>query len=157
MVTRKFRGVQLLLAAVAATTVLGGCASGLGARDYQRTEARRAMTVQYGVIQEVRVVKLEGTKTPLGSLGGAAIGGIAGSTVGGGRGASVATVIGAIAGGVAGSAVEEGVTRQTGLELTVRLDSGQTLAVVQADEGEGFRIGDRVRVLEDGRSTRVAR
>jgi outer membrane lipoprotein SlyB len=157
MVTTKCKGLRLLLVAAAAVTVLGGCAAGMGGRDYQRAEARRAMTVQYGVIQEVRVVKLEGTKTPLGSLGGAAIGGIAGSTVGSGRGASIATVIGAIAGGVAGSAVEEGATRQTGLELTVRLDNGQTLAVVQADEGEGFRIGDRVRVLEDGRSSRVAR
>lgn len=157
MVKRKMNALCRGLLAVAAVTMLGACASGMGGRDYQRTEARRTMSVQYGVIDAIRVVKLEGTKTPLGSLGGAAIGGIAGSTLGSGRGASVATVIGAIAGGVAGSAVEEGATRQTGIELTVRLDNGQILATVQADEGEGFRVGDRVRVLGDGRSSRVAR
>ena len=44
-----------------------------------------------------------------------------------------------------------------GLEVTVRLDNGQFLAVVQADEGEAFRAGERVRVLRDGGTTRVSR
>ena len=79
------------------------------------------------------------------------------STIGGGRGQAVATVIGAVAGGLAGSAVEEGATRTPGVEVTVRLDNGQFLAVVQADEGEGFRPGERVRILRDGGTTRVTR
>ena len=71
--------------------------------------------------------------------------------------AAAATVIGAVAGGLAGSAVEEGATRTPGVEVTVRLDNGQYLAVVQADGGEGFRAGERVRVLRDGGTTRVSR
>ena len=47
--------------------------------------------------------------------------------------------------------------KQTGIEVTVRLDSGQHLAVVQADGGENFRSGERVRVLRDGATTRVTR
>ena len=70
---------------------------------------------------------------------------------------AVATVIGAVAGGLAGSAVEERATRTPGVEVTVRLDNGQFLAVVQADEGEGFRPGERVRILRDGGTTRVTR
>ena len=105
----------------------------------------------------MRAVQLEGTKTPVGSVAGAAVGGIAGSTIGGGRGQAVATVIGAVVGGVAGAAVEEGATRTPGVEVTVRLDNGQFLAVVQADEGERFRAGERVRVLRDGGTTRVSR
>ena len=155
----KSRGVKLraMAAAVVAVLVLGGCAQGLGGGTYSRTEARRAMTVQFGTIESVRGVQLEGTKTPIGSVAGAAVGGIAGSTVGGGRGQAVATVIGAVAGGLAGSAVEEGATRTPGVEVTVRLDNGQFLAVVQADEGEGFRPGERVRILRDGGTTRVTR
>ena len=149
--------LRAIVAGLSAVLLLGGCAQGLGGGAYSRTEARRAMTVQFGTIEAVRAVQLEGTKTPIGSVAGAAIGGIAGNTVGGGRGQAVATVIGAVAGGLAGSAVEEGATRQAGVEVTVRLDNDQFLAVVQADEGEGFRPGERVRVLRDAGTTRVSR
>jgi len=115
------------------------------------------MTVQFGTVESVRAVQLEGTKTPIGSVAGAAVGGIAGSSVGGGRGAAAAAVIGAVAGGVAGAAIEEGATRTRGVEVTVRLDNGQFLAVVQADEGEAFRAGERVRVLRDAGTVRVSR
>ena len=151
------RKLRAMAAAAVAVLVLGGCAQGLGGGTYSRTEARRAMTVQFGTVESVRAVQLEGTKTPVGSVAGAAIGGIAGNTVGGGRGQAIATVIGAVAGGLAGSAVEEGATRQPGVEVTVRLDNGQFLAVVQADEGERFRLGERVRILRDAGTTRVSR
>ena len=155
----KSRRIKLraVAAAAVAVLVLGGCAQGLGGGTESRTEARRAMTVQFGTIESVRGVQLEGTKTPIGSVAGAAVGGITGSTIGGGRGQAVATVISAVAGGLAGSAVEEGATRTPGVEVTVRLDNGQFLAVVQADEGEGFRPGERVRILRDGGTTRVTR
>ena len=39
----------------------------------------------------------------------------------------------------------------------MRLDNGQFLAVVQADEGERFRLGERVRILRDAGTTRVSR
>ena len=115
------------------------------------------MTVQFGMVESVRAVQLEGTKTPVGPVAGAAVGGIAGSGVGGGRGAAIATVLGAVAGGVAGAAIEEGATRKPGVEVTVRLDNGEYLAVVQEDGGEQFRAGERVRILYDGGTTRVTR
>lgn len=142
----------LLVAGVA----LGGCASSLSGDSYSRTEARRVMNVKYAVVEEVRPVKLEGTKTPIGPVAGAAVGGIAGSSVGGGKGAAVAAVIGAVAGGVAGAAIEEGATRKPGVEITVRMENGSLIAVVQEDAGENFQVGERVRVVEDGGTTRVA-
>jgi outer membrane lipoprotein SlyB len=51
--------------------------------------------------------------------------------------------------------VEENTTKQPGLEITVRTDNGQTFAVTQADDGERFNIGDRVRILESGGQARV--
>jgi outer membrane lipoprotein SlyB len=43
---------------------------------------------------------------------------------------------------------------QTGEELVVRLDSGQTIAVVQGGS-QGFERGQRVRVLMDAQRARV--
>lgn len=136
--------------------VLGaGCASGLGSGDYERREARRVYEVRMGVVENVRSVRLEGTESGVGTVAGAAVGGIAGSSVGGGKGQAIGAVLGAVAGGVAGAAAEEAITRKPGLEITVRLDSGRTIAVVQEDTGERFAIGDRVRILESGGQARV--
>ena len=121
------------LAAGLAVVMLTGCASGLGSGDYERREARRAYEVTLGVVEQVRPVRLEGTDTGIGAVSGAAVGGIAGSTVGGGKGSVVGAVVGAVAGGLAGAAIEEGGTRKPGIEVTVRLESGRLMAVVQQD------------------------
>ena len=97
-----------------------------------------------GIVEGVRPVKLEGTKSPIGTVAGAAIGGVAGSTVGSGKGSGIAAVIGAVAGGLAGSAAEEGLTRKQGVEVTLKMDNGELLAIVQEDGGENFKPGERV-------------
>lgn len=134
---------------------LGGCASGVGGKDYSRDQARVVQQVQMGVVESVREVNIEGTKTPIGAGAGAVVGGVAGSTVGGGRGSIVGATVGAVLGGVGGAAAEEAVTRQKGVEITVKLDSGRLIAVTQAAD-EAFRVGDRVRVLSGGGVTRVS-
>ena len=138
----------------ASSLLLAGCPAGLGGKDYSRSQARTVQEVQMGVVESVREVRIEGTKTPVGAGGGAIVGGVAGSTVGGGRGAIVGTTVGAVLGGLGGAAAEESVTRQKGLEITVKLDSGRLLAITQAADEE-FRVGDRVRVLSGGGATRV--
>lgn len=135
--------------------LLTGCASGLGSGDYERREARRVQEVKMGVVESVRSVKLEGTESGVGTVAGAAVGGIAGSNVGSGKGSAIGAVLGAVAGGVAGKAIEETATRKQGVEITVRLDSGRTVAVVQEDTGEAFNRGDRVRMLESGGQARI--
>jgi outer membrane lipoprotein SlyB len=137
--------------------LLAGCASGLGSGDYERTEARTVYEVKTGVVESVRQVKLEGTDSNVGTVAGGAVGGIAGSEVGGGKGSAIAAVLGGVAGGMAGAAAEEAITRKPGIEITVRLDSGRTIAVGQEDTGEAFARGDRVRVLESGSQARVTR
>jgi len=148
---------SLLLLFLLITTGLAGCASNLSGESYSRSEARAVQQVEYGIIEQLRPVKIEGTKTPIGSGAGAVVGGIGGSGVGGGRGSYVMTVIGAVAGGMAGAAIEEGVTRTQGVEVTVKLNKGGTIAIVQAlSPNERFAVGDRVRVLYGGQNTRVA-
>ena len=107
--------------------------------------------------ESVREVTLEGTKSGVGAISGAAVGGVAGSHVGGGSGQIVGAIFGAVLGGMAGSAIEESATKKNALEITVKLDGGQLIAVVQEKNGDSFLPGDRVRVLSSGGSTRVSR
>jgi outer membrane lipoprotein SlyB len=143
-------------AAAALLAMLAGCAPSLSGGAYSRDEVRREQTVRMGVVESVREVQIEGTRSGVGPAAGAVVGGIAGSTVGRGRGAAVGTVIGAVAGGVAGQAAEEVATRRPGLEITVKLDNGSLIAITQ-EADERFSPGDRVRVLSDGAVSRVTR
>ncbi len=145
-----------ILMLAAATTLLAGCPAGLGSKDYSRSQARTVQEVQMGVVESVREVNIEGTKTPIGAGAGAVVGGVAGSNVGGGKGSVVGAAVGAVLGGLGGAAAEEAVTKQKGLEITVRLDSGRIIAITQAAD-EDFRPGDRVRILSGGGTTRVTR
>ena len=143
-----------LLVLLCLSSLLAACASSNSGDTFSRDQTRQAQTVRMGVVESVRSVRIEGTKTPIGAAAGAAIGGVAGSSVGGGRGSTIAAIAGAVAGGLAGAAVEEGVTRRDGIEITVTLDSGVMIAIVQ-EATEQFQAGDRVRVLDGGGTTRV--
>jgi len=146
----------LILAPLSLLSV--SCASNLQGEAYSREDARQVQTVQYGTVEDLRLVVIEGTKTPIGSAAGAIVGGIAGSSIGGGKGSAVAAVIGAVAGGLAGSAAEETLTNSQGVELVIRMDnSNKTLSLVQQHNPEKpFHIGDSVRLMTVNGETRVS-
>lgn len=146
--------VLKMIALLLVSVTLAGCASSRSGDVYSREQTRREMVVRLGVVDSVREVLMEGTHTGAGTMAGAALGGVAGSAIGSGRGSIVGAIIGAVAGGVAGSAIEGNVTKKNALEITVRLDNGQMIAVVQ-EMGEVFHPGQRVRVLNDHGSSRV--
>jgi outer membrane lipoprotein SlyB len=146
---------KMILLASAALVVLAGCASSNRGDVYSRGETRREQTVRLATVESVRPVTIEGTRTPIGAVAGGAVGGIAGSGVGHGRGSSVAGVLGAVGGGLAGAALEEGVTRKQGVEITVRLENGELRAIVQ-EEADKFVAGQKVRLLTTGGVTRVS-
>ena len=149
------RHMKIAGALLVAILALGGCASSRSGSVYTRDQARQVQEVQMGVVDSVRQVQLEGTKSPVGTAAGAVVGGVAGSNIGSGKGSTIGTVLGAVAGGLIGSAAEEGVTRKPGLEITVKLDGGRMIAVTQ-EADEEFHPGDRVRVLTGGGVTRVS-
>lgn len=132
-----------------------GCAPSRAGRVYSYDQARTSLSVYFGTVLQVNPVTIEGTKSGVGAAVGGVAGGVAGSTIGHGRGARLGAVAGAITGGLAGAAIEEGVTRKEALEITVELDNGEIIAVVQ-ERDDDYRVGDRVRILRgpDG-STRV--
>jgi len=137
-----------VLLVVAVALLLGGCASNLSGESFSREEARKAQKVRFAVVEHVRDVIIEGTKTPVGAAAGAVVGSIAGSTLGDGKGSKIGAVLGSVVGGVAGAATEEAVTKRQGVEVTVKMDNGEIFAIVQqATKNETFAVGDKVRVL----------
>jgi outer membrane lipoprotein SlyB len=133
-----------------------GCAyPGRGSGDYRGYQTRTEMSVRFGVVESVRPVRIDAQDTGLGAATGATLGGIAGAQVGGGSGQVAAAIAGALAGGVIGYNVEKDANARMGIEITVLLDGGRYIAVVQ-EADETFRVGDRVRVLSGQGTTRVA-
>jgi len=146
-------GVTLALGSLVS---LGGCATpSASGSSYPRYETRTAYDVEYGEVVATRIVEIEGDASYIGIWGGAEVGRAAGSTVADGDTGRVTRALGGVAGAVAGEAIEKKVTAEDGLEITVRLDSSNTIAVVQEPDVL-FSPGDRVRVLFGPRgSTRI--
>ncbi|MGA9753073.1 MAG: glycine zipper 2TM domain-containing protein [Acidobacteriota bacterium] len=142
-------------ALLSATILLSGCAPSMSNRNYSLNEAYQPMNVQYGTVDAVRSVLIQGVQTGVGPMAGAVIGGAAGNAVGGGNGQIITTVAGALLGGLAGAAAEEGASRQEGQQITIHMDDGRLIAVVQSGK-VAFTPGERVQVLTaaDG-TTRV--
>jgi outer membrane lipoprotein SlyB len=117
----------------------------------------RAQPVAFGQVISVRNVDIRPGQTHLGMATGAALGAIGGSQIGGGTASNVAGGIGgAVIGGAIGSAIQ-GSQNTRGIEVTVTLDSGQTVAIVQPGDIRDFRQGDRVRVVGTADNARVTR
>jgi outer membrane lipoprotein SlyB len=142
--------ISLLLA-----VMLIGCASSNSGDVYTREQTRQVEHIKMGVVESVRQVQIEGTDSVFGTVAGGAVGGVAGNAIGNGRGRGLTTVIGAVAGALAGKAAEEQLTKKDGIEITVKLDNGELVAVVQ-EATEEFHPGDKVRLLENGGVTRVS-
>lgn len=148
-----------LMAVIASTTILGACANNsLTGDTYSRSDARQVQEVKYGSVLSVTPVVIEGDREGVvGNVGGTVIGGIAGNSVGDGNGQAIATAVGAIVGGIVGQVTEEKLTRKQGQEITIAMDSGRTISVVQeVKDQQFFKVDDRVRLLQLNGVTRVA-
>ena len=148
------KNLKWVVAAALGTLALGGCAYHGGSADYRGYETRGEQSVRFGVVESVREVRIDPRETGVGTAGGAVLGGLAGSNVGGGSGQIAGAIGGAILGGIIGQNIEKSANERRGLEVTVLLDAGKYIAIVQ-EADEAFRAGDRVRILAGRGSTRV--
>ncbi|WP_313438559.1 glycine zipper 2TM domain-containing protein [Novosphingobium sp.] len=134
---------------------LSGCTPQTGVSSFSRNEAGQVATVQFGEVLAIREVVIQPGQTRLGTVAGGALGAIGGSQVGSSTAANIAGgVTGAVVGGAIGSAVQ-GSSRTAGIEITMRLDSGDNVAVVQPGDPRDFRVGDRVRLAGTSENARV--
>lgn len=143
---------QIMLSMLALVLALGaGCTFPSANRRVPRSQVGVLQTLDTGRVTQVRMVEIDGEKTLLGLSGGAAIGGAAAYP---GSGPSTGQVLAqagaAVVGAVVGQAVEEVATRRQGQEITVLLDNGATVVIVQETEDGVFQEGDRVQVHSGG-------
>jgi outer membrane lipoprotein SlyB len=153
----ELRMKALTTAALAATLAVGLSACVVAPNSggvYTARQAQNEQSVRIASVESVREVTIDKGSSGTGTLAGAALGGLAGSAVGGGNGALAVGILGAVAGGMAGQNVEANMMKRKGFEITVRLENGDLRAITQ-DADEMFRAGERVRLLSNGRTTRV--
>jgi outer membrane lipoprotein SlyB len=142
--------------ALAFVVALAACAPQHSSDRVSAGQAQIAQSVSFGTVASARNVVVEGgTGSQLvgGVLGGVA-GAALGNQVGGGLGQDVATAVGATAGAAAGQSAGRAGASQNSIEWTVRLENGQSIAVIQSDPV--FSIGQRVQVISGGGQTRLA-
>lgn len=137
-------GVLIVLAAA-------GCAGGAGAAPavYTAGQTGQVMTRDTGTVIAVEEVVVQAAGTAAGSAGtGSQVGSAVGMGVLTGSPVYVAGALGNIVGGKAGA----GLDNRVGDKVTVALDSGKTIVIVQErDKEQPLMPGERV-VLEDGSS-----
>ena len=138
---------RLLVSICLLASLIAGCAASTSGNVYSRNQTNQALTVSPGTVTAVRDVQIDGSKSGAGTAIGGVSGSVIGSTIGGtSHDRRVGAVVGGLAGALIGTGIEQGATTQAGLEITVKLDSGQTMAIVQGAD-TSFRAGDRVEVL----------
>jgi outer membrane lipoprotein SlyB len=143
-------------AALVLVAGLAACTAPTGGDVITANQAQAAQSVQYGTVVSARnvVVQGGGGEQLLGAVVGGVAGAALGNEVGRGTGQDVATVLGGTAGVAAGQAAGRAAGSRNSIEWTVQLESGQTIAVVQASPT--FSIGQRVQVISGGGTTRLA-
>lgn len=145
-----------LMLTLSAVLALSACQSApTSSNVYRPRQTQNEQTVRFAVVESVREVLIEKDQTGVGTVAGAALGGIAGaSAIGKGNGSLAAGIVGAVVGGAIGQKIEADANHRKGYEITVRLDNGEYKAITQ-DADEQFRAGDRVRLLSSRGITRV--
>jgi outer membrane lipoprotein SlyB len=156
--TRASTGIRLAAGAIAISTVMlvSGCAKpSASANVYNYSQTQRDQIVRNGTVINVRPITIQSDQTSGGgAIAGGAVGGVAGSAVGGGTGRTLAIIGGALLGALAGNAVEDRMGRKDGLEITVRLDNGETRVIAQ-EADLPIMMNQRVQVISGAGPTRV--
>ena len=127
------------------------CQSTSSQSRYPITSNGMAKQLDGGTIVDLREVVIDGTSSGLGAYGGAIGGSVAGRAIGAeasrtSLGTAVGAAGGMIAGGVVGPKIEKALTSKRAQELTIQMDEGGTIIVVQEIREPRFNIGDPVRV-----------
>ncbi len=131
---------------------LSGCGPTYSPDTYASNAVQQANKVEQGVIVGVRDVAVSASDT-VGTVTGAAAGGIAGSQVGVGVTSAFASLGGALVGGIAGSAAAHASEDTKAFEYIVKKGNGDLVSVTQKDKTP-LALGQHVLVIA-GNQARV--
>lgn len=137
-----FTASRVLLLLLAVTLALPAC----GSKRYSDGTLRESQAVRYGVVVDVTEVMVEEDPSLIGPGLGLAAGGLLGSAFGAGTGRTLFILGGAVLGADVGGGLDYRTRRYKALQLTMELDNGNILMVVQGYD-ELFVRGDEVRVI----------
>ncbi len=147
----------ILISAMAAATLLGGCANSsnptapINTSPGSSTSSPSSNFIGYGVIEDIETIKISDDSNNItGVVIGGVVGGLLGHQVGSGKGQTAATVTGAVGGAMVGREIEKRsqATSQEKYRVRVRLSNGTTHTVTQNSVSD-IKTGDRVRVDND--------
>lgn len=141
-----------LLISVTAVAALTGCGPNYSPDTYSASAVQQANKVEQGVVVGVRNVGVTASGA-IGTVSGAAAGGIAGSQVAPSPISAFTALGGSLVGGIAGSAVEHSTADTTAFEYIVRKGNGDLVSVTQKDKTP-LALGQKVLVIA-GNQARV--
>lgn len=142
--------------AVAAIASVTACAPNISPDSYAVGTVGQVNRAVRGVVISARPVAIGGTQSGIGAGAGAVVGGVAGSAIGNGtRAGIIGGVGGALVGGIVGAMVEDGASRQTGMEYVIQSENGALLTVVQGTT-PSFAMNQKVLVIYGSGSRIVA-
>ena len=123
---------------------------------YDRDSVQKVSNVLYGEIVSLKKVTIEG-ETKSGTIVGGLVGAAAGSQVSDSKPESeIGAVIGGAIGATLGGNVSKNIQSVEGIQLTINMDDGRTISVVQETSQYSFSIGDLVEVISTKGKTRVS-
>jgi outer membrane lipoprotein SlyB len=124
---------------------MSGCGPSYSPDTYASNAAQQANKVEQGIVVGVRNVAVSAAGT-VGTVTGAAVGGIAGSQVGVGPVSAFTSLGGALVGGIGGSAAEHVTADTVAFEYIVRKPNGDLVSVTQRDKTP-LALGQKVLVI----------
>ena len=123
---------------------------------YDRDSVQKVSNVAYGEVVSLKRVTIEGG-TKSGTIVGGLVGAAAGSQVSDSKPESeIGAVIGGAIGATLGGNVSKSIQSVEGIQLTINMDDGRTISVVQETSQYNFSIGDLVEVISTKGKTRVS-
>lgn len=135
-----------LLASMAATLILVGCANTTDPSTYSVGSVGQVNRSVAGTVISARPIRIDATTGAGGAVGGLA-GGVAGSSIGGGsRANALGAIGGAVAGAVIGNAIERSGAQRDGMEYVITTENGSLMTIAQGPEPT-FSEGDKVIIL----------
>ncbi len=109
-----------------------------------------------GVVRSIQQIDQKGGSSGGGAVIGGVLGGVLGHQIGSGRGNTAATIAGAAGGAVVGNEVERNRNSSTSWEVRIAMDSGDW-RTLRYSSPPAVRDGDRVRLVDNGRSLKLIR
>jgi outer membrane lipoprotein SlyB len=137
--------------------LLESCAySSLKPDTFDRDSVQRISNVLYGEVVSLKKVSIEGSTTP-GTIVGGLVGAAAGSEISNSKPESeIGAVLGGAIGATLGGNLSKSIQTSEGIQLTINMDDGRTISVVQEVGTYNFIVGDLVEVITTKGKTRVS-